>query len=933
MFSSLPTAGCRERALPSGSGRSLSPGSGRSLFLCPRSLLPLRKVLRGSVLRAAFRAERLLVLRRLKRRPMRVFIAALSVAAGASLAASVLIVRSSVTDSVVRVSRALAGGAALRVIGATDRGGLEQSVEDKVARVPGVRLALGLVEATTLAGPDVPSTRGSHNVLAIGIDCTNRVAMTLPDLCMAPAGSGAHEGHEGHGAQTRGGPNARGGDLPPGSAPPEDAPPGSVFVAPVLARHLARIPDPVLRTDLGTVPIAGAPVLEHLGAVDGGYAVLMRLGEAQILFDRPSRLDAIYVFPSPRTSVAALRARLESVVGPQDAVLTPSDPPPAVSLAMESYLPLLTLIALLGAAVAVALVYDVMAMSLEEGRREDAIAVALGAPPSLVATGAIVQAGVIGLLGGLGGVGLGALVARPVVASLSSLTGSLAGTPIMVHVPPGVVGLGAGLGLLVALAAAWVPSRRALHANVASELSGRPVLLEGRPRVAVGRALGFTLLAVAGLVSCRLSELHGGIAPWQFDAGVAGFVVLMLGLLLAVGSWAPVLAWYVSRLGLLKGPTSRIAVSNLARNPGRTAVMAVALSASVGVAVMTSGYDQSLKSSIAASYAPSGAGRVRVATGASGDGLGVDAKVPPAVLAKLRRLPGVKRLDEVFVLLTGNHGGDLVGVVAYSGIEVHGPVLLGRASEALFEKGEVLVGTALARRQGLRPGSFVALDAPGGIERLKVQGIWNDGSFAGEVVVMPMWELTRLYGPQPPSEVLAVPARGISPQRLAANIERAHLARDLAVATPKVRESQAIASASSQLAAFWALQHALVAVAFLAVLSTLLLVALSRRREMALLATAGMDPGRTFMLLLFEAGVVGVTGALYGVIFGLVGLVGIFSLGPLLIGYADPYALDARATFLYALLAVGVALAAGIWPAWQVARAPVLEILRDAGEE
>ncbi len=911
------------------------------------------------------RALRLLSLRHLRRHPLRLLVAVVAVAAGTSLAASVAIVRASVPASVAEVSRALAGPAPLRVVGATSRGGLEQSVEKAVARTPGVKLALGMVQATTLVGPDTPSTRGSETVLAIGLDCTGKVAEALPGLCMAPAAPSEPPLPPAAGGRVSAGPGlpaepsapARGphsGGALPGEAPPGQAPPGSIYVSPFLSRRFAtgtgmgtstagragrsvgaprdaraRPAPPVLRTDLGVVPLSGAPVLPALDHLDGGRAVLMPLAESQALFDRPGLLDVVYVLPAKGTSIRVLSSRLSRVVGRQDAVLGASVPPPAVSLATGSYLPLLTLIALLAAAVAGVLVYDVVALSLQERRRHNAIAAALGVPRLLLASGPLIEAGVIGVAGGLGGVAAGALLARPVVAPLSTFTSSLAGVPIGVHVPPSVVAAGAAFGLVVALAAAALPLRRALVADVVAELSEHAADLEVLPRVPIRRGLGFALLSLVGLAACWLSQRDGGISAWQLYAGIAGFLVLIAGLVLAVGAFTPAIAWSVRRCGLPRRAMARLGLANLVRHPARSAVMAIALAGSVGVAVMTSGFTASVQGAIAGSFAPAGEGRVRVSAGATGNGIDLDSKVPPSVLARLGRLPGVAAVDTEVALLTGNRPGNLVGVVAYTHAEVHGPVLLGTANQLLFERGEVMIGAGLARRRHLRPGSRVRLDTPSGLASVPVQGVWNDGAFAGLVVTMPMAELVRLYGPQPPTDVLLVPARGKSPASLAAEVRRARLAPYLRVATPAERAAAAESSVSAQLGAFWALQRALVVVAFVAVLSTLLLAGVMRQRELATLVAVGVEPRQVFSMVLAEAGAVGVIGALLGIGFGVAGLAGLLWVAPLLLGYADPYVLDPASMSLYALLGVAVALVAGAWPAWRASRVPVLDALHD----
>src|SRR5579884_3077274 len=95
-------------------------------------------------------ALRILNLRQLRQHPLRTVLAVVAVLAGTSLGLSVLIVSQSLSASVVRYSRAVAGPAPLRVIGADTSGGLEQSVVGRVEATPGVAFAVPMVQAVSV---------------------------------------------------------------------------------------------------------------------------------------------------------------------------------------------------------------------------------------------------------------------------------------------------------------------------------------------------------------------------------------------------------------------------------------------------------------------------------------------------------------------------------------------------------------------------------------------------------------------------------------------------------------------------------------------------------------------------------------------------------------------------------------------------------------
>ena len=131
-----------------------------------------------------------------------------------------------------------------------------------------------------------------------------------------------------------------------------------------------------------------------------------------------------------------------------------------------------------------------------------------------------------------------------------------------------------------------------------------------------------------------------------------------------------------------------------------------------------------------------------------------------------------------------------------------------------------------------------------------------------------------------------------------------------------------------QLAPFWALQRGLLLVSFIAVLSTLLLVGVQRRRELGLLAAVGMRPSELSRMVMAEAGVIGVIGAVLGAI-GSVGMYVAFHLiVPVVIGFSDPLRFDVGAVGVYGPIAIVIVLLAAAWPAWRTSRVEVLEALQ-----
>lgn len=816
------------------------------------------------------RLTRLLGLRWIRIHPLRSLLAVLAVAGGVSLAMSVILTTSSVTWSFAHFSEKVAFGAQLRVIGATARGGLDGRVAGEVAATPGVSVAVPTVEAIT---PVISPSR-RVTVVALGI-----------------------------GGRTWG-----------------------------VSPQVAGLRDAFLMTDAGPLPLGGAPVEPALAGVAGGDVVVMPLAMSQSLFARSGRLDAVYVVPAKGADLSSLTRRLQKAVGPWNAVVPAGSLPPEASVVTQSFLPLLGLLAVLAVGVSVVLVHDIVDLAFSERRRSMAVVAALGGSPLAVALPAT-EVVILGLAGGVIGVGGAALVARTIVGTIDALVHQLAGVPLSIHLSVPVALAAPMGGVLVSLVAAAGPLRRARAIDVAAELSGRDAISVASDRLRVGRAAIYSALMAIGLAGCWMSSLHGSLAPWQYPVGIASFGLTVVAAMLAVGNLAPLalhLARGVATAGHA-GAAVRLALSNLVRSPRRTGTMAVAVAGAVGVAFIAASYSRSATEGIVGATKVPQARWVYVSKGSTASvTIDTEDRFSPAELAALAHVPGVSRVVRQVGVLTGHSASSVIGVETSDDLHVAGlPLVEGSASRALLLRGEALVGTALARRQHLRPGSKVILDTPGGLARIPVAGIWEVGDFNGSSVFISEQEMTRLYGSQPPTNVYAYARPGVPLGELARRIVSAGIAVDVHAATPSQTQAAWVRSVAGQIAPFWALQRALTLLAFVAVLSTFVLAGVQRRKEYGALSAVGFSPRDLSKMVITEGALVGASGTLLGGLLGVVGSVGLIAIVPLVVGYRNPFVLAPAYWAGYGAVAVAVTLAASLLPAWRAAHIPVLDALRE----
>jgi putative ABC transport system permease protein len=839
------------------------------------------------------RVFRLLSLRRLRRQPMRVGVAVVAVAAGVSLAVGVLTVTSSIDTSVRDFGRTLAGPAPLRVVGATSRGGLPIDVVNMVAATDGVASVVPMVQSVTLA--DRADGEGEPiNVLALGVDCS--IEALLGEVGCNDAALAAV-----------------------GSAP--------ALVGESLQRELGAAG--TVRTDTGRVSLDNVLAVPELEVLNGGRVVIFTLAGAQERFAKPGQVDVAYVQPTPGTDVDELQDRLEVAVGDHLGVLTRDDPPPGIESILATFLPLFALLGLFALGTGAALVYNTVSLTLEERRRVLAVIGALGARRRTLLVGTIVETGLLGLVGGAVGTLGGFLLATPITASLSDVTEAIAGISLDVHASPALAVVGILLGGVVGAGAAVVPAWRATRLDVAAELSGRARVAEARP-VRLGRRIAiWGVLGAIGVLGCWASQIDGGIHPWQVTVGPIGFLILAVSAPMFGSALAPLLLGRLSpAAGRSRRAGVRLAVANLVRDPRRTGVMAAAVTAAIITAFTTDGFINSARETIETDFTRELEG---VSVSTIGPNEGADAFVSPAAMAAIDALPGTGPIRRGTFMAVGHEGGSITGVNAYEGsIFDADDAFLGTADDDRLAAGEVIVGPRVARDDGVRPGDTVRLDTPTGQVHLPVQGVWYSGDFGGRNVTMSYAQLEELYGPQPASFLNVVPEAGVTMEELAATLRAAAPSIDpeLQVRLPQELGREIVDSIETQMGPFRVMQQGLLFVAFIAILSTLLLVGVQRQREMGMLAAVGSRPGALARMVLGEAAGVGLVAVFMSAVFGPVLLWSFQQLVPVIIGFRDPFSPDWSGFVVSSAIAFVVAIVAAAWPAWRASRIEVLEALR-----
>jgi putative ABC transport system permease protein len=833
---------------------------------------------------------RIINLRAIRRHTLRAVLAAFSLGGGVAIVVAVMIETTSVRNAIDDVGYRIAGPTPLRIVGEKTLGGIGPAVVDAARKVPGVSGVVPVIRAATLVRD------GDHEtiVLVLGIDCSARWIID-PKVCQ------------------------------PGQREPK-----ILATSTALGRSLGN--SAILATDVGQLSLPALAQVAQLDTINNGRVVVLPLSAAKAQFVRSDRVDIAYVTVADNTSASKVRAQLVNALeplGPGFRVLTRNDPTTGFNVNAVLF-PLLAIFALIAVGVGVILIAQLTRLSVEERRREIAIAAALGASPLSALSGFLAEAALLGAAGSVIGVFMGIVIARPVVASASELTQLFVGVNVPVVVEPGVVILGLGAGVLLAVLAAIIPSLSASNTAIATELSGRATHESTESRSIWAQAAALLAIGFAGVISARLATASGGLEPWQAGIANAGAVIAIIGLLLAAAYLsALVIASIHLRPDRTHGATLAIALTGLRADGSRTTAIAGAVAVPVAVATLLSGFLAAIDHGVANVAQAQADGRVVVTTTRFTDWGSMDAKFSPDTTVKLASLPGVgaiERMAEIEITLTN---GSLAYVRAEDRPTFSFPVLAGQAPKISVDTDQLIIGSTLARQNRIRVGDTVLLGSGPRARKVVVGTIVATPEVGGRRIQMRYSLANQIFGPEPADLVFVKPSATSTLSQLAAEIRSTHFNQPVKAVDAAGYRAAVVRGESRFLAPLNTLKYGLLAIAFISVSSTLLLVGIRQRRQLALIQALGATPSKVFAVTTTEAVVASAAGALIGAVLSIAiidavrraAVVDVGSVTPLIFPFSDATG--------YAVLAMLAAVFAAVLPAWKNTQAAPSTELRD----
>jgi putative ABC transport system permease protein len=828
------------------------------------------------------------------------------VATGIALMVAFDVMNASVITGFRQTFTALAGPADLEVTLGVGEVGFPEDVADVVRRDPDVALVVPLVRGTVVLGDDA-----SEPVQLFGAELTAEDDLARYGVRLTTDRRAA--------LQALNDPHA-------------------VLVAETLATRLRLDVGSTVRlaTPRGrdTFTIRGLLASDGVARILGGQLVVMDLAAAQTELVKQDRVDQLDVVLRAGADASTVQARLEAALPRTLTIGIPTARAGRYEEILASLQTTLMGISMLCVLAGLFIVYNATATGVMQRLPTVGALRLLGGNASQLRWLLVTEAAVLGACGAVAGVLLGILLARVLLAFVGTVLGTMVQMRFFVPeltVAPSHAAIAGIVGIVVAVAAAWMPARRAARLDPLTVARGSPEIAERLPtRTLAIAGVALIVLSVAVLVAGEHWRIAAFDAAGSSLFNTAGLVAGMLA---------------TSRLGglvrrtlpRLFGVSGTVAAANVARAPvrGGVTVAAIGLVAGIAVTLVT----------VTASYLATADQFVRelhdgdlTVSAVATEGGWLETPLAPSVADEIAHIPGVRRVETARVVSGQAYRGWRVGLLVLEPDRLArlGPALWRdgdrlRARDALAAGDAVAVSTSFADRFRVRVGDQLDLETPRGIHALPIAGLILDLTSNSGAIILSRSLYGAWWGDPTITRVNVYLEPGVDVQearsRLTAQLGERHLLKvltlrdNIAYHEDKIRRAFAFVDA---------LQILVGIVTVAGIFDLLVSGIIERRRELAVWRLIGATEWSVRHTVVIESMTLGALAVVLGLVLGLVtSWMWVRVIIPRLIGYELTFAFAGVRSAGSLAVVLLMTVAAGWAAATRATRRPVLEDIRD----
>jgi putative ABC transport system permease protein len=557
-------------------------------------------------------------------------------------------------------------------------------------------------------------------------------------------------------------------------------------------------------------------------------------------------------------------------------------------------------------------IYNVFSISAAQRQRENALLRAIGASRKQITRTMLIESFVVGIFGSLMGLVGGIGLSKGLSALLRALSIDLPSGGLVVKSNTIIQTL--VVGVLVTVASAWLPARRAgkVPPLAAMRSTAIEIIETSRKRTIIG-------LSVIGAGIAVVSAVIAGADTKLLGVGILGVFIgtIILGPVIA----RPVSLFLGRPAARFRGITGSMARQNSGRNPKRTARTASPVLIGVALVTAVTALAASIKGQINDVFTEQLKGNYVVSTDNRGFG-----GLSPSLATDIAALPEVEAasgIGQITAKLDGK--GQFLTSISPDSVGAVWNFGLINVNYSQLTADTIFVSRKKSESKMLTVGKTVTVVLPDGTSHvLKVAGLYEQNEF-GDYIVSKALTLGRTTAAFDIGVYIKTKA-GVSETAARAALQKAvdkYGQGDLLNKQEYIDKNSG--NVNQLLGLIYGLLFLSIIISIVGIIITLLLSVFERQRELGLLRAVGMTRSQVRTTVRWESIITSLLGAALGITLGIgLGWVIVFALRD---QGLTTFSLPVSSTIVIVILSFFVGVLAAVYPAWRATKVDILSAL------
>jgi len=666
-------------------------------------------------------------------------------------------------------------------------------------------------------------------------------------------------------------------------------------------------------------------------SLEGNFG-LMDIASAQEALEKLGLIDRIDLIIDKSFPFDLVQKELKRVIPPGIEVRRSDTRSGQIEKMVSAFHLNLTALSLVSLMVGMFLIYNVISVSVIQRRREIGILRSLGISRSQLLRLFICEAGLIGFLGSLVGIGFGLGLAKVMLYFVSRTITALYILVKADHlvVPPSVLFIGFGMGLFVSILSSIGPAKEASRIPPTEALSLGTLETKVKIHLKNLNLIGFSLLILSLLFALQKPI---------YQRPIFGFLAALL-ILIGVSFMIPTVVFLLNRLlsvflHFFFGVEGKLANRYLHGSMVRTVITIAALMTALSMLISISIMILSFRKTVGLWVEQSLNGDVFIFPG-SYSITGYSALLPIEVSRDLPSLHGVKAVDS-FRALEVEYQGQPTLIAS-----VDGQVFLNmkvirftrgdpQAILRQFAAGQsILVTESFSLRHQVQAGNRLRLHTPQGEKEFFISGVFYDYSTDWGMILIEKRLFQSLWKDETIHSAGIYLKEGVSLEAFKeAFRERYSIPYRLFLVSHRELRHEILKIFDQTFAITYSLEWIAIIVAILGIINSLNALMIERRRDIGILRAVGGFRRQIEKTILIEAGMIGFFSLILGLLCGFIlSILLIYVINKQSFGWTIQFSIPLWSLIETGLIVMVTSICAGWIPAKKAAQMKTVESLR-----